>query len=854
MMIENTTKRLGSSAQPWIDSTVKPGDAQRYRGLRHPDHAAMVARTTGWIYYAASVNAGATVNVPLRLYRPKASESTVKAMPAEVREAVYEWDARPVKKRQADWLTRRGRLGPGMKAVQYAESADEIEEITDHPILDLLEYGNRFDDGGEVQELVEFLTEITGNGYANIVLDNKTGWPAALYPMLSQWTKIQPSDDGFVVGYFYGSTGANEEFFDREEVIHFKHRMSHLEPYYGISWTRMVAIEADTYAAARQDELARFDNEARPLGVFTTETNLTTDQRKVIEGSIRRHQGVGRNGQVLILGGEGAKFEPMQFTPKEMEYVQGLDNLRDTILMIAGVPKSMATSDDVNRANADAGQTQHARDAVLPRTQRRCKTLNSELLPLFGVQAGDMWLAPDNPVPEDELSKRERNVAYVGAGIITINEARTDEGLDPLEDDFGDVPRFNGIPLDEVGAQQPSIFGLSGVKAVSDGDGGADPKASPDQLRTIASLLQMVAEGQLTREGAARLIEDQTGYSLAEAMAMIPEPKPEPEPQIAPDEQGTNDTVEEADDEPDDGEKAHTHGDTDQITLWTKAELTPDDAVGTDADEKFQGALEGFFRKQTNAIAQAVRKGSFDEDGFSLNSVPVQKSIASKAGPGDPWSEALTDILRRHTEGVFRRGGDDGATALIDLFRSEGRDDESVGISFDVESPEVRAFLDEYTVRLSRVSVLVTATTEKRVSALIREGFARSLNVRQIADSIVQSGKEINEARATMIARSETARAYGEGRTAQWASTGQVSGKRWVLSPGACEFCRAIQRDNPVVPLDGAFAKMGETLGGVFGGRLSLNYADITSEPLHPGCKCTTVAVLRGIGETEVQS
>ena len=828
----NATKRLGTSIQPWVDSTVRPGEGNRRGGLRHPDHAAMVARVTGWIYYAAALNSGATVGVPLRLYRPKASSSAQKSMSREVRDAVYGWDARPVDRRRKGWLTKRGRIGPGFKAVQYAESAGEIEEITEHPILDLLEHGNKFDDGGEIQDLIEFMTEITGNGYANIVLDHKTGWPAGLYPMLSQWTKINPDREGFVTGYYYGASGGQEEFFDRQEVVHFKHRMSHTEPYYGTSWVRMIAIEADTYAAARQDELSRFDNEARPLGVITTETNMTDDQRKQVEGAMRRHRGVGSNGQVLIIGGEGAKYTPTQFTPKDMEYVLGLDNLRDMILMVAGVPKSLGTTDDVNRANGESGATQHARDTVLPRVQRRCKTINSEIMPLFGIQPGDMWLSPDNPVPDDEQATRERNVAYVGAGIITINEARRDEGLDPLDDEFGDMPRFNGVPLDQVGQQAASpFFGLTAETATKSA-GDAEAPAQ-DALRVIAAILQLVKEGQLTRDGGARLIEDRTSYTLAEAMAMIPEvsspvevakPDENPEPAPAPD------------------DKAHAHGHTDQVTMWMKAALTDPEAVGEPADDGFRGAIEVFLRRQTNAIAQAVRKGAGADGEFSLNAVPVQKAFGLKAGDDAPWSKALADILIEHTDEVFKAGGVDGVAQLADLFKGDGRDDG--GLAFDIESPEIRNYLKRYAVKLALTSALINTTTEERVAALIRDGMGNSLNMRQIAASIVENNKGINKDRATMIARSETARAYGEGRTAQWASTGQVSGKRWVLSPGACEFCRAIAKSKPVVPLDGAFASIGDTVTGVFGGSLSVNHWDITSEPLHPGCKCSTVAVL----------
>lgn len=144
----------------------------------------------------------------------------------------------------------------------------------------------------------------------------------------------------------------------------------------------------------------------------------------------------------------------------------------------------------------------------------------------------------------------------------------------------------------------------------------------------------------------------------------------------------------------------------------------------------------------------------------------------------------------------------------------------------------------------ARMSVSVSETVAQSISESVARGIDEGKTVQEIADEIA-ANRGITPERAQMIARTESAYAYTEGRIEAWKDTGVVVGKRWLLSPDACEFCEAAARQygEKTVPLDTPFYTVGTTLTGVAGGRMKLTYRNVDGPPLHPNCRCDTIAV-----------
>jgi hypothetical protein len=143
-----------------------------------------------------------------------------------------------------------------------------------------------------------------------------------------------------------------------------------------------------------------------------------------------------------------------------------------------------------------------------------------------------------------------------------------------------------------------------------------------------------------------------------------------------------------------------------------------------------------------------------------------------------------------------------------------------------------------------RMAQVVSQHLAERVAGAVATGVEQGLSIPQIADAIAEQG--FSDDRATMIARTESAYAYSEGRIEAWKETGVVQGKQWLLSPDACEFCEAAaaQFSENAIGLDDDFYAQGTVLTGTDGGRMTLSYRSVNAPPLHPNCRCDTTAAL----------
>jgi len=111
------------------------------------------------------------------------------------------------------------------------------------------------------------------------------------------------------------------------------------------------------------------------------------------------------------------------------------------------------------------------------------------------------------------------------------------------------------------------------------------------------------------------------------------------------------------------------------------------------------------------------------------------------------------------------------------------------------------------------------------------DGFAKGESIDEIAERIKNMFVSAEEFRAQMIAKTESIR-YNAGATEQaFKDSGIVERKEWLVNPGACEYCQTMPGKS--VPLGESFFKEGDSVNGVDGGKLSLDYEQVEHPPLH---------------------
>lgn len=439
-----TRRAYGGNANLIVSSSLPSWDSAFRKWTQPSDFQALINRNLGLVYACASHNSQAVARARLRLYVAKDS-------PGQKIRA----KTRALTNQEHDWLASKSILQKWI-----APSAD-VEEILEHPFLSLLQNVNPWNNGFETLELIDLHQELTGNAYLFKVRSG-LGAPAELWLLPSQWVIIEPDKQKFIRTYRYGPQEPRQEL-DPKDVIQFKFPNPR-DLWYGMGPLQAALLATDLYTKMAEYEHTLFDNNARPDIALVTDQPLGEVESARIEHTWNaKFRGHKKAGKMALLSG-GIDVKQLNYSPREMANLAGRKWTLEEIAIIFGIPISQLRSEDVNRANADAGNYTYAANTLAPRLIRMEQKLNEQLLPEFDER---LFCAFDNPVPEDKEYRLREIQGHLSTGYSSINQERQKDNQEEVE--WGNVPilPFNMAPLGSVAPQAQGQLGQEGQSNLS---------------------------------------------------------------------------------------------------------------------------------------------------------------------------------------------------------------------------------------------------------------------------------------------------------------------------------------------------------------------------------------------------
>jgi HK97 family phage portal protein len=327
--------------------------------------------------------------------------------------------------------------GAGVEWNLYSKRGKKKEEIEDHPLLNLLYRPN------ETQSKQEFIESILAFGLlsGNIYIEKNgpnDGRVTELWPLRSDRMTITPGNVlGLVSKYTY-TVGAQQVYFEPQKVMHLK-TFHPLNDLYGFSPIEAGArgIDNDNLASTWNNSL--LNNGARPSGAMVTPSTLGEPQYDRLKDELNTaYKGASNAGRFMLLEG-GLDWKEMGLSPRDMDFIESKKMSRLEICTAFGVPPEIiGVGEQKTYANYAEARKAFYMDTVLPHLDRIRDKFNSELAPLFGE---GLYLDYDKDtieaLQENNNDKATRIRADVQAGLITVNEGRSELGYETLKD--GDV-------------------------------------------------------------------------------------------------------------------------------------------------------------------------------------------------------------------------------------------------------------------------------------------------------------------------------------------------------------------------------------------------------------------------------
>ena len=322
----------------------------------------------------------------------------------------------------------------------------ELVEIEDHPLLDLINTGTPIFPGTTSSQLVQSHLDLVGEAFqlkerANRVVNERThqGMVTSLLPVPPHWVRALPTREHPFFDVQFGRTGIPEPV-PQEDVIYYRDPNPR-DPFgRGSGTARALGDELQANEAASKTIRTRLENNSIPpfLAMPDSEGGSSVEasqMERIREDWQRRLRGPEKGVGIVHFLRTRFKIEKLGNTFEELSLIPLLENQRDTIIQVYGIPPEMlGVIENSNRATIEMAEVLYARHVLLPRLELRRAVLQQSLVPEFDAR---LILEFDSPVPDDR--EFELSVVKAATWAFQADEIRERAGEPPLPDDDGKV-------------------------------------------------------------------------------------------------------------------------------------------------------------------------------------------------------------------------------------------------------------------------------------------------------------------------------------------------------------------------------------------------------------------------------
>lgn len=327
----------------------------------------------------------------------------------------------------------------------------DLEEIEDHPLLELLHHGNDQLPGQMVFQTTQIHLDLVGEAFW-LLERNQLGVPIGIWPLPPNWVMEMPKPDK---PFFVIRMHSKQMEIPVTEMVRFMDP-DPKDPYgrgSGISRSLSDELETDEYAAKHLKSF--FYNNARPDIIVSADHLSPADTARLEEKWLDKQQGFWNRFKPFFLSRKvdvqllSQSFESMQLTELRKQE-------RDTVMQVFGAPpEKFGILSSSNRSTIVSADLFWAKDVLLPRVEHMRNTIQDRLIPMF-----DEKLVLDFVSPSVDDKQLNIQVMSKQPGAFTKNEWRKmaqHEGLGEDGEVFIVQPGTVEVPIGEdiPAAQEP---------------------------------------------------------------------------------------------------------------------------------------------------------------------------------------------------------------------------------------------------------------------------------------------------------------------------------------------------------------------------------------------------------------
>jgi HK97 family phage portal protein len=362
----------------------------------------------------------------------------------------------------------------------YQEDNSGITKAAKHHLYELLKLRpNPYMSASDFWKAIE-AHRCTGNAYASIEFDPRTGRPIGLWPMDSSKVKVMVDDVGLFNGkyklWYEVDVGKGEtRKLMPDEILHFKGSIT-LDGLVGIPTLEYLQSTIENAAASNQFINNFFKQGLQVKGLIQYVGDLDEDAKKRFRDKFEEMSSGLKNSHRIALMPVGYQFTPMGLNMTDAQFLENTELTLRQIANAFGI--KMHQLNDLSRAthtNIEQQQREFYVDTLQPILTMYEQELTWKLfLPSELSRGYYAKFNVDAILRADIKTRYESHGIGIEKGCITPNEARASEDKPPLPG--GDQLIFNGnaIPITMAGQQYLKGGGGDGQRKGNGNEGNSD--------------------------------------------------------------------------------------------------------------------------------------------------------------------------------------------------------------------------------------------------------------------------------------------------------------------------------------------------------------------------------------------
>lgn len=301
-----------------------------------------------------------------------------------------------------------------------------------------------------IQEFVEFIVVclcLRGNFFAHV---NRTtsGKIVEIIPIHPDVVQVELKD--FAPVYSVRDSQGHLLTLSSDEVLHIKGIGT--SGWLGLSPIEQCSSEIGLAIAAQKHGEKFFSNSAKPNGFLTTDETLSDEQFQQLSQSWKvAHQGVENANKIALLH-SGMKFQQVSISNRDSQFLETRAFEKQQIAQIFRVPlHRLQDYEGAKYSNVENQELSFYNSTIAPYLKRIEQALNLFLPKGYKVDFDDR-----SQLRGDSKTRAEVYSKYISMGVMSPDEVRVAEGMNPRPDNLGHmyVTQTNNLTFGENSTQE----------------------------------------------------------------------------------------------------------------------------------------------------------------------------------------------------------------------------------------------------------------------------------------------------------------------------------------------------------------------------------------------------------------